>query len=123
MRTEEPSTGGIEIETLFPNSLLANLERDRIKTITPGCVICDFKDFSDSVVKSAVYSAQPDYAIGDFKGRTDPVSGLNAFDVAHSDVLSRLAGTAEKHCREKKNHDHDRTGDDGFRSHGESIAG
>ena len=57
----------------------------------------------------------------DFKGHRRYGAGLNASNMANCDVLRRVASKGEKHENEKKNDEHNRTGDDGLRFHAKSI--
>ena len=55
--------------------------------------------------------------IRDFKSHRRYIAGLNASKAANREALRRMPGNAKEDCEAKKNHEHNRTGDDGLRSH------
>ena len=61
--------------------------------------------------------------IFDFKSHCCFVVILNAFNVANRNGLRGLTGNDKQHREEKKNHEHNRTGDDGLRFHSGQHSG
>ena len=58
----------------------------------------------------------------DFKSHRCLVAGLSAFNVANRDVW-RLTGNDEQYREKEKDHEHNRTGDDGLRFHSRQHSG